>query len=223
VGSHFRGALQWSVPYLPSLPLPSLPSVAVPYIVTSSFNNRYFPIFSAEIENSEPGRPLVDLYRRDGRMLTPEQIPKWARRVSRGTEMPDVFHIAAAWCISERFKELIEHDEPDIHGFYPVPLFQKDGSEIAVRFFLLDVRQVIDAVVPEASDTFLSRLPDGRSVIQFNDYARVAVDLSKVAGRHMWRGRQHLVERIFMSDALVAALQRAKIRKFQFYKTLEIA
>jgi hypothetical protein len=196
-------------------------SVAVPYIAQPTFLPRYTPIFQPEFEQYEPGRTLVDFHRRDERMLTPELIPKWARRISRGTEMPDLFFIAAAWCISERFKDLIEHHEPDLHGFYPVPLFQKNGSAIATRFFLLDVRQVIDAVVPEASATFTSRLPDGTRVVQFGDYSKVAVDPSRVAGRHVWRGRKHLRPLFFMSDALVAALQQAKIKKPTYYKTID--
>lgn len=194
----------------------------MPFMVLTSVNARYCPVFALEQKPSPPGRPLVEALRANGHLLDPDRVPLSGRHMAGGKTPPDVFCFVAAWWIAERVKDLIEKYEPNRHGFYYVPLFNGDGSPIQTRYYLFDLCDPIDTIVPEASQVYYMSLPDGRQVAQFSDYSKVAVATDRIGGRHVWRERTHLTSQYFMSDELVGAMQAAKITKLQYNPTISV-
>lgn len=73
-------------------------------------------------------------------------IPTAAQQTN-SVPIPDVFLIGDAGIVSERFRELIENHEPDIHQFFRIDLSFNDGSEVEERHYIWHVTQYAPCVL----------------------------------------------------------------------------
>ena len=186
----------------------------MPYVANTSLLPRYCPIFQCE-----PNPPRVFYRRPNGAMLDPAELPRSASQVSPHKTVPDVINMAGCWCVSQPFRDLVEEREPGVHAFYPLPLFRKDGSAVEQHYHLFDVRQQIDAVDLDRSEVAWTEATAGRRLMSVGDYSKLALDSQAIAGKHVWRGHQQLSNIVFCSDDIMAAIERAKLKKLRFDRT----
>jgi len=129
-----------------------------------------------------------------GEKPTPELLarkphPYYIEPPERGP-LPDMFDGKCVWTISERFKALIEHLEPNTHSFIPVDIVSAETEEELGTYHLLVVGQVIDAIVIDQT-TFVGG--EGRAGFQINPQlenlgGEIVLNSQQTKGRHLWRG-----------------------------------
>ena len=68
-----------------------------------------------------------------GRRVKPESVPKVIRWNTKRKLLD--YETKFRRTVSDRFRALIEEIEPGVHQFEPIQFINKDGSELAVRWF----------------------------------------------------------------------------------------
>ncbi|WP_333816688.1 imm11 family protein [Tabrizicola sp.] len=125
--------------------------------------------------------------------------------------------------VDDRMVSAVEALEPGVHRFHPVEITMKaDGKLLPRPQFPLNCCTSVDAIDPENSRIAVRRVlpeethPDlwhytipGGSPSQPAGPMRLAVHRDRIAGRAMWWDNRF--NRMFFSDALVAALQTAGV------------
>ena len=139
-------------------------------------------------------------------------IPK-KLRVVRGT--PDWDFCAqtgVAYAVSQRFKDLIEGIEPEVHEFVPFELYDKQSKKIERSYFFWRIRVQLDAVTPELGGLKMlgsgpshgwSMVPGGQD--------RLAVRKERIAGHAAWYDIRY-INQIFVSDRVLAGLEAQKLK-----------
>lgn len=153
------------------------------------------------------------------------------KKANRGNTYLDFLRLTNLVLASERFRDLVEALEPDVHQFFPVKMVTKSGELIPLTYFLLNVAQSFDCVIAEKSDLAwrvsnppaggLQREPLRYQVINSEDGLVLRKDV--VHGRHMFRnqGKLPLKGCLFFSNELMAKLHDAKVKGVQAYSTRE--
>lgn len=152
-----------------------------------------------------------------------EVVPR--RYVVTDKKMPvhGFFACRTGIAVDDRVVSAVEALEPAVHRFHPVEISMKaTGKPLPRPQFLLNCCTSVDAVDPANSRIEITRVlpeethPDlwyytipGGSPSQPAGPMRVAVHRDRIAGRAMWWDNRF--NRLFFSDALVAALQAAGV------------
>lgn len=141
-----------------------------------------------------------------GRPIQTEHFPTtWKRKPSKNP-IPDAM---SAWkgnlFVSERFKDLIETLEPDIHQFLPATIMTRGNVVAKMHYFVVCNR--LDALDPTACIPPLE--PGARryaGVKKPDD--KLVFDARKVAGHHVFRDKR--VFGRFVSEELRDAIEAAR-------------
>ncbi|MEL6476070.1 MAG: DUF1629 domain-containing protein [Pseudomonadota bacterium] len=156
---------------------------------------------------------------KNGRWLKPDNIPTRLRL--EATDMPvfDFEILYSGPLISEKMKAVIEGLELGIHQFWPMQIEPESqpGRVVATKYFLV-VGQRIDSVhrgltVPEIEPP-LSYLDLGRAG------SRLVLDLTRIAGRHLWVD-SYVCNELLLSGRLIAALEEADCTGWQIQQMIE--
>jgi hypothetical protein len=154
-----------------------------------------------------------------------------AIKVSRGDVYPDFLRLTNLILASERFRDLVEALEPNVHQFFPVKMVRKSGELISLPYFLLNVAQSFDCIVAEKSDLAwrvtsspvggIQREPVRYQVINSEDGLVLRKDV--VRGRHMFRsqGKRPLKGCLFFSNELMTKINGAGVKGVFGYPTRE--
>ena len=153
------------------------------------------------------------------------------KKVSRGDVYPDFLRLTNLRLASERFRDLVEALEPDVHQFFPVKMVRKSGAPISLPYFLLNVAQSFDCIIPEKSDLAwrvtsspagsIQREPLRYQVINSHDGLVLKKDV--VRGRHMFRsqGKLPLKGCLFFSNELMTKVTEAGLKGVWNHPTRE--
>src|SRR5690349_20439480 len=86
-----------------------------------------------------------------------------ATQKSSHESYPDFFKLGLQTMASERFRNLVEAVEPDVHQFFPVKLVNNLGGIVDPPYFLFNITQAYECIVIEKSDVHWHEW-DGRGV-----------------------------------------------------------
>lgn len=171
---------------------------------------RYTP-FDFENERFPGNQNYVD-FRRGIELQLPLATMSSARQKKQTNgALPDILTVRTYQICNKRFKEFVEHWEPDLHFFKSFSLKRKNGDSIGDHF-LWTVGQDVDCVLTDNLGAFWD--PKDRE-FHFDEVRRQAersrqsnkgplVQISKpaIAGRHLW------------TAGLLAAIGEAKTSYF---------
>lgn len=96
------------------------------------------------------------------------------------------------------------------------PIHRLDGRVLDAPYYLFIPQTVLDAVWIEHSAVRVMPTHLGTPWVEtfhVGRYDNIVLRRELTEGRHLWRGRFHLPERIIFSDALVRAVEERKLRK----------
>ena len=201
----------------------------MPYIINTSFDEKY----------SLKAAPIADdplyVYRKeanhrtkDGVPIPGHVVPKGFSAKSRQKAAPDYFHVQGEVMVSEKFKNLLESFEPDVHQFFPVNGYHPDtGEPRTLECYLFNCCNLVEKSFVEPQQGVdcedLQQTSDGRIL-------RVRRNLSSectskywsykfqrfeggyflrpeiVGNLHFWRER-HFGSNLFISDEFFFALR----------------
>ena len=175
------------------------------YLVELSFDLRHWPQFQFEDEVSGTFMGL-----QSGEARAASTVPTRARLTSDHKELPDFIKMKGCWAVSEKFKDLVEGLEPHVHQFFPVQLTVDASVKSSGKYFLLNICQKVDAVIPERSNVSLV-LNEATGNILIHPGAgppKWTLDKSLIKEWHLWRGDRQLRNKVFFSDKLMDGVHR---------------
>ena len=142
-----------------------------------------------------------------------------AQLVSRHKKLHDIFHIGQIFCVSDRFRNLIEKFEPNTHKFFEVNLLDKSGTRFTGRYYLFNICTSIDALIIEKSSLKKYYSADGTRFSVAERGGDRFRCLSKVVtqNKHIWFDMRTEFT-IYVSDALFAQIKREKIAGFEEFQ-----
>lgn len=123
-----------------------------------------------------------------GYPVQPDFVPRKILWAGRRKKMPEAI-LTSFLAVSERFRDLVEQYEPNVHQLIPVDVYTtKDGEPVA-RYYWLNVCNRIDSVDENRSNFFWK--PDylgGRGIWRYPDAGepKLVFSRSKIANRHLW-------------------------------------
>jgi hypothetical protein len=189
------------------------------YLVHFPLIQRYTP--QCDIGDGEPNEDFAALD--DGRPASADLVPKRARVMSAHKRYPDLARIRWYWGVRERFKDLVESREPNVHQFFPIQLQYGDERLEEERIYIFNICRVIDAINLDKSNISwikAGRLPPIPSIIR-NPF-HLSLDKNKICGFHVWRGDgREGHAHVYFSDELYDDVRRLKLRSIEGSHTLD--
>lgn len=133
--------------------------------------------------------------------------------------------------VSERFRDLIEDLEPDVHNFIPVQIVRRDGSHVEGRFYYMNVRQLAYTIDIEKSPRGRWKDYNGNFIasIQMMPHLPdpdVIYCADRVGNMHLWMERYREINEnapnyylrvsgYTVSDHLMKRMKKEKIYNFR--------
>jgi hypothetical protein len=161
------------------------------------------------------------------RPLGIENVPKIGRYRQPFETPPvaDVLLVSSAVVVNDRFKNLVEEFEPDIHLFAPIELQYNDGRPIDGNFYFFNCNFDIDCILT-ANDPAWFRNVNNKiisNIKHIRSGTSIDVNLSKPAiyGRHLWTGGPLGWNQLFVSDIFYKAMRDSDITEFETRKHCE--
>jgi hypothetical protein len=112
---------------------------------------------------------------------------------------PDISFVRGGTpCLSASARKMIEDLEPGVHQWFPVDIFNADGTIREPRRYMLNVCQLVDAI----EDGYYVTSPNGARTYSGGSFYPLKIRRQDVAGLHLWRDRRANFEDLFVSDAL---------------------
>ncbi len=123
--------------------------------------------------------------------------------------------------VDETLKGIIETLEPDTHQFWRIRLQRRTGREYPQTFYGIRIGQFLDSFSPEQSAEGSWREKNGRYRPYF-PYKRCFVGLALsqevIGGAHLWCEKRLFNPRWFLSDTLMAEIDKAGLRVPKHFK-----
>lgn len=131
-----------------------------------------------------------------------------------------------AMAVEEGLKAQIEELDPGAHRFWPLRVTTRKGQDVPGRYYGMVIDRFLEAFRPEETTRegavvegkkgFYSRRRGGASKA---DYNAIAVSKTAIGDAHVWRERKLTDPNIFISDALMAAIDAAGMKILPHYQT----
>ena len=193
------------------------------YIVQTSFEPQYY-VHVEELDDDSAlrafNKPKSSMGMQAGIPIPPEIVPRHYLVTDKQMPVHGFFGCRNGTAVDDRTVAAVEAIEPGVHRFHPIEVTMKgDGRPLPRPQFLLNCCTSIDAVDPDHSRVKIKRVLPEETHPDLWYYARqmggplqLAVHRDRIAGRAMWWDNRF--NRLFFSDALVAALQAAGVEGF---------
>ena len=183
----------------------------MPYIFRPSSSLKFCPLFDRRCKETEVQGLTFDS-ESSGEWIDPATADCVFRCKSGHKAIYDLVGLNGWYGVNQRVRDVIEEFEPGIHQFIPTTVLKKDGTPFNDdNYFILNIRQVVDAIIIEKSDVykkegthfdtgeyFYRLLPDPSLT-----FFMIQFDNTLISGKHLWRGKNHLPTRTFCSDELL--------------------
>ena len=155
----------------------------------------------------------------------PDEVPKRVILQRGPKTIPDFVNVHARPALCPEARAVIEAFEPGVHQYLPVevvrarskkPIHRRDGRVLDTPYYLFFPQTILDAVWIERSAVRVDLTDLGAPIVvprYVGRYDNIVLRRELTEGRHVWRGRFHLPQRIIFSDALVRAVEERKLRK----------
>lgn len=169
--------------------------------------------------------------------LMPVEYIASARQVKQTNgRLPDVFTERTHHICNQRFRDLVESFEPDVHFFRQISLRRKNGEPLDPHY-LWTIGQDVDCILTAGLSRYWEQSAEGG--MQFSIYdlendahfkrpkdnpAVIRISKDAVAGLHLWTGGMlgfNNEVRMFMSDTFYAAWREGKFSNLRFRSIVE--
>ena len=148
-----------------------------------------------------------------------------AMLISRHKVIYDMFNGPAGPCCSQKFKDLVDELEPDIHEFIPISLYWKNGEQIDGSFYLFSMLQVLDTMIPEKSSIEWRKMKDRdyfywcETEPPIREY--FTLDAKAIEGKHLWWEEKVKLSMELCSDTFHDEFQKRDLKCLEFKKISE--
>ena len=163
-----------------------------------------------------------------GYRVVPDRAPRKALWQVRKAEyaITDIASIFGQTVVSEKFRQLVESLEPDVHQFIPVDIYDKPGGAVSSRRYWLNVCRRKDCVDPVRSK--FEWVTDYSGVTGFWDDeahpdSKLVFSKEKIGDMHLWVNPHLLVHKNFYaSSSFMEAAKAAGITGMFFAEHPEV-
>ena len=152
-----------------------------------------------------PGQRVVIWNSTEGKPVPSELQPQSVLRADyvpeegNAADNPDIsFVTGGAPCLSSAVRDLIEALEPGVHQFFPVDIHGVDGKIREPRRYLLNICQLVDAIV----EGRYAVLNDGSRLYRASSRSPIKIRRQDVSNLHLWRDRRVAYQHFLVSDVL---------------------
>lgn len=146
----------------------------------------------------------------------PEDLLPEALKLSRGDRMPDFCTGPAGFVVSAGFRDLVEALDGEAHQFFPVKVFDASGGrELEGKWFHLHTRLAKNSIITAGSnlkaDTSAGdMIPEDQTYLSLPMAPEFTARKEVIGTSGIWR-ETRLPDRLFASDALLSALEDARL------------
>ncbi|WP_298961207.1 DUF1629 domain-containing protein [uncultured Roseibium sp.] len=148
--------------------------------------------------------------------LTPDQVPSRVTISGKVSECA-LFVMAfggGQWIVSQRFRDLVEALEPNVHNWLPTDLFWSNGQPLPEPYYFLQPGQSLDTVIFERSFFTSGVSTTGEHYVVFPVTSHLMTfDKRKINGKHLWKEYYAGYQDTFFSDELVNELKKIRFKK----------
>ncbi len=194
----------------------------MPYIFSPCTSRKFFPLFDRQCKEAEI-RGLNFDSEMSGEWIDPATADCVFRCKTGHKAIYDLVGLYGWYGVNQRVREVIEELEPGIHQFIPTTVLKKNGEPFNDdTYYILNICQIVDAIIIEESDVYKKEgkdfytgeyhyrlLPDPTLT-----FFMIQFDKELVAGKHLWRGKNHLPTRTFCSDELIERFNKEGFKKW---------
>ncbi|MFM9942783.1 MAG: imm11 family protein [Hyphomicrobiaceae bacterium] len=192
------------------------------YMIGTSFEHPYDEYVLHFVDSSDalkaffqstPPHPgtMVDSSWTNGATIPADVVPKQVRI----TEGPDRFYdwhsVGSANLVSQAFKDVFDSLAKGQQQFFPVDVFYKTGEPAPGAYYLFNVPNVIDSIVPERSNLE----PFGHSYLGKEGPWQVELSVAKIGSLSAWVEMRYPFQ--FVSDRTAAALRARQLKGFRLF------
>ncbi|MCU9846495.1 hypothetical protein OEZ60_00560 [Defluviimonas sp. WL0024] len=124
--------------------------------------------------------------------------------------------------VEEGLKALIEELDPGAHRFWPLRITTRKGQDVPGRYHGMVIDRFLEAFRPEETSTKAFEGEDYysiRGVWSKAKYTSLVMSKAAIGDAHVWRERKLTDPNIFISDALMAAIDAAGMKILPHYQT----
>jgi hypothetical protein len=139
--------------------------------------------------------------------------------------LPDFLTILHQYVVSNRFKNIVEGLEPEIHQFIPIKVRCGSGPLEASTYWIVNVLKVINAELPSAE---VARLTEIGKIASQEELKRslgryTVIDRNLVAASHLWRTDYVSTSTdLYFSEELMRQMEEAKLRGLTARRAIEV-
>ena len=174
---------------------------------------QYRPLFQL-VGGSRDVHQLDWLENHERTPIKRELMPFRAEQISKHKRINDFFTTTLTWCVCEEFKNIVESLEPGIHQFFPIEVVRRSGEPTEKTYYQLVIGQRLEALDVERSNVkWIADERGGGFHAKGPGEARWVLRRDIVAGKHLWRPLKHFTYLRFCSDELMAAVEKAGLKK----------
>jgi len=166
--------------------------------------------FSCQFQYGSDGPKMMgDIGVSDPR-LSPDQVPS---RVTIDGKISDcaLFVLAyggGKWIASQRFKNVVESLEADVHNWLPTELVWSSGEQLKENYYFLQHGKTLDTVIFERSFFKSGVSTTGENYVFFPVTNHLmTLDRGKVKGKHLWKEYYCGCKEFFFSNELKRLLE----------------
>ncbi|MEG3144630.1 hypothetical protein U1839_08180 [Sphingomonas sp. RT2P30] len=123
-----------------------------------------------------------------GYRVEPDLVPRKILWAGGRKKIPEAI-LRGFLAVSERFRDLVEQFEPNVHQLFPVDIYKTKSGEVVARYYWLNVCNRIDSVDKENSNVFWQPNYIGeRGIWRYPDVGerKLVFSRPKIGNRHLW-------------------------------------
>ena len=174
-----------------------------------------------------------------GRPIKPDFLPSQMTATKAIKKIPDIFNRGGgSKVVTQKFRDIVESFEPNVHQFFPVDLVTKAKKHIETIYIFI-VCNRIDSVHPDKNENWIFREEYCRWVRRSKDRSlsvderkfwkehdpgrgRLILHRAKIGQRHVWV-EKHISGQVnrFYSNQLAGALMEAELHHVSFFENGE--
>ncbi len=153
-------------------------------------------------------------------------IPTKAYRFNKRKMTEFIFGGEHGTFANQRVKDAIEDLEPGVHHFYPLEMFNKDGSPVEDQYYWFLSGQGVGAVLSWRSgfDGHWWKAHSGEPLhgLKSHSIETYYLSRSEVTGYHLWGNLFHGPHAIVFSDELWERLQPLDTKNMRVYSNVKV-
>jgi len=153
-----------------------------------------------------------------GRPVDPTHMPTRCRR--KGNKGFPIYDVDGMWggglLVTDKFKEIVEAFEPDVHQFFPLRIEQ--GGKLVAERFIFYICNRLDTLAKDRCQPAVAAGERYMPAYDGND--KRVYDSSKIGAHHAWRDR--FSGGTMVSNELLAALAEQNFTGFAFQEFEQI-